>query len=93
MGVTKCVPAHLVAEQLPKPVLSSILGFHVLIGCSAMLSFSDKDKNTCWKMYCNLLTVVARGDNLMVLGHLYVHCMGLEKRMSKILMIPGIIFL
>ena len=28
----------------------------------------------------------------MMLGRLSVHCMGLEKRMSKVLMMPGIIF-
>ena len=26
----------------------------------------------------------------MMLGHLYVHCMGSEKWMSKVVMIPGI---
>ena len=29
----------------------------------------------------------------MMLGHLYVNCMRLEKRMSKLLMIPDILFL
>ena len=66
-GVMKCVPVHLVAEQLPKSVLSNILGFHALTGCNTMLYFSDKGKNTCWKMfvkYAHFLTGVARDDNV-----------------------------
>ena len=29
----------------------------------------------------------------MIPGYLYVHCKGLEKRVPKVLVIPGIIFL
>ena len=43
--VMKCVPAHLVAEQLhvPQSVLSNILGVYALTGCNIMLSLYDKD--------------------------------------------------
>ena len=30
---------------------------------------------------------------LMMLGRLYVRCMGVEKRMSEVLMMPGVVFL
>ena len=30
---------------------------------------------------------------LMRLGRLYVRCIGLEKRMYEVLMVPGIVFL
>ena len=94
--VMKCVPGHFVAEQLPHLVLSIILGFHVLTGCDAMLPLSGKGKNTCWKMfnkYVYLLNGVARLMTSMMRMRLYVRCMGLGKRMSEVLMMPGIVFL
>ena len=63
----KCFSANLVAEQLPKSLLSNILGFRALTGCNTMLSFSDKGSNTCWKMsvkYVHFLTGVARDGNI-----------------------------
>ena len=48
-----------------------------------MLSFSDKGKNTCWKMYvkyAHLLTGVARDDNVDGAWAVVCFCMGLEKR-------------
>ena len=66
-GVMKCVSTNLVAEQLPKSLLSYVLGFRALRGCNTMLCFSDKGNNTCWKMfvtYAYLLTGVARDDNI-----------------------------
>ena len=66
-GKMKYIPAHLVTEQLPKSVLSKISGFRTLTGCNTMLCFSDKGKNTFWKMfvkYANLLSGRARDDNV-----------------------------
>ena len=93
--VMKCVPPHVVAEQLRHLVLSIILGFHALKGCNTMLPLSGNCKNTCWKMfikYAHLLTGVVRDDNVDDAWGLYVCCMGLEKRMSVVLMMPGIVF-
>ena len=42
--------------------------------------------------YAHLLSGVVRDDNEMMLRSLYVRYMGLEKRMSEVLMVPGIGF-
>ena len=52
-----------------------------------MLPLSGKGKQTCWKMfikYVHIFTGVVRDDNVDK---------ELEKRMSEVLMMPGIVFL
>ena len=65
--VMKYVPAPFVSEQLPRMVLSIILGFHVQTGRDSMLPLSGRGKNVCWKMfikYAHPLTGVVRDDNV-----------------------------
>ena len=94
--VMKYGPSHFVAEQLPRLTLSIILGFHALTGCNTMLPLSGKGKNTCWKMcikYAHLHTGIVKDDNVDDACFFYVRNMRLEKRMSSVLMMPGIVFL
>ena len=94
--VVKCVPVLSVSEQLPHLVLSIILGVHALTGCDTiMLPLYGKGTNTCWEMlimYAHLLTVVIRDDNVYDAWAFVCCCLGLEKRMSEVLMMPGIVF-
>ena len=96
--IMKCLLAHLVAKLQPQSVLSDILtkSLHseAPTGCNTIF-FSGKDKNTCWKMlikYPHLLTVVRRGDNVDVAEKIYVCIMELKKRVSRVSIMPGIVF-
>ena len=69
-----------------------VVGNHVV----AHICFWQEGKNKCCKMFIKYpqhLTGVGRGDNLIVAEKFVCLLYGIEKSVSTVLIMPGIIFL